>query len=163
LFEEYAIPIEFDGRGVDAWSIDETAREWNPYIQRDWFLSERDLAKLPTFAYRVLKKDDVSDKRDPAAQVAIGSASGDDMISIVSAGSRKEVDLKLFSGDRVRFRSGPVKGALSIQVVGDEGVFIPELPITPDWVTLEFSNSRLPRKFTARVVDHGEGVGEWGR
>jgi hypothetical protein len=48
-----------------------------------------------------------------------------------------------------------------MEVAGHESVFIQRLPTTRDWVTLEFSNSRLPSEFEIKVVDHGHGVGDW--
>jgi hypothetical protein len=48
-----------------------------------------------------------------------------------------------------------------MEVVGFSGIFISNLPITTDWVTLEFSNSKLPPKFEVKVIDQGQGVGEW--
>jgi hypothetical protein len=48
-----------------------------------------------------------------------------------------------------------------MEIVGQEGTFIASLPLTTDWVTLEFSNSRLPHEFTLKVVNEGQGVGEW--
>ena len=39
--------------------------------------------------------------------------------------------------------------------------FLAGLPVSPDWISLEFSNPKLPAEFTVRVVDRGQGVGEW--
>jgi hypothetical protein len=48
-----------------------------------------------------------------------------------------------------------------MSVVGSEGLFIEELPLTTDWITLEFSNAKLPATFTLKIEDAGNGVGEW--
>jgi hypothetical protein len=160
LFPVYAIPIESDGHWFRAWSIAETGAVWDDLLRRDPFVSHEDLEGLPTFAYRVVGPGE-GGGRGPAAWSGAGNAEGSGAISVASAGSRKEVDIRLGAGGRIRFRSGPVTGFPSMEIVGHEGEFIPELPKTTGWVTLEFSNARLPREFTVRVRDLGQGVGEW--
>ncbi len=161
MFSRYEIPIQSDGHRFSAWYIGEPGATWDGLILRDWFLSPEDLAGLPTFAYRIVRTGDIDDGPDPAMGRAGEAEDGGRTISVVSTGSRKEVELRLTAGRRIRFRSGQVDGSQSMQVVGYEKVFIPSLPITKDWVTLEFSNFRLPKEFTVRISDQGHGVGEW--
>jgi hypothetical protein len=158
LFPEYGIPIQSDGRRDRAWSIGQTGDAWDRLLRRGLLLPNDALANRPTFAYRVVGAG------EPAAFPNGNHGSppgGRSDISIANSGGRMLVTLRLAAGQRIRFRSGPVKDFQSMQIVGSEGVFIPRLPITTDWVTLEFSNSRLPASFTLKIEDQGQGVGEW--
>jgi hypothetical protein len=150
LFPDYDIPIESDGHRSHAWSIQEPGSIWAHLLRHDGILSSEKLAAHPTFAYRVV----------PDADSGWDSTAGNGAV-IVSA--EKELVLKLSAGKRIRYRSGPVTRPQSMQVVGFESAFLADLPVTADWVTLEFSNSTLPREFTLKIVDHGQGIGEWAR
>jgi hypothetical protein len=144
LFPEYAIPIEGDGNRLTAWSISNPGSAWAALLRRDHLASSAQLVGLPTFAYRVVPDAGSPGKSDPAPEQA-----GAEMV------------FKLHAGDRVRFRSGPVAGTQRMEVVEREHEFLPALPITKDWVILEFSNSRLPSDFTVIVRDRGQGTGQW--
>jgi hypothetical protein len=144
LFPEYAIPIEGDGNRLTAWSISNSGSAWAALLRRDHLASSAQWEGLPTFAYRVVQDVGSSGMSTPAAERAL-----------------PETVLKLHAGRRVRFRSGPVAGPSQMEVVGHEHEFLTALPITKDWVVLEFSNSRLPRDFTVVVRDHGQGAGQW--
>lgn len=161
LFAEYEIPIEFNGQRLLAWSIKEPGPVWDREIQRDWFLSPGEVERLPTYAYRILPLSPTDEKGKLEIPIAGQAGKSDRTITIQSVGGRKMVILKLFAGRKIRFRSGPAKDFQSMQVVGYEDAFIPKLPITKDWVVLEFSNSKLPNEFTVKVEDQGQGVGEW--
>ncbi|HEY4990279.1 MAG TPA: hypothetical protein VII09_10755 [Opitutaceae bacterium] len=154
LFSEYEIPIESDGHRFRAWSIDEPGRTWNRLLREDGSVSPEKLATLPTFAYRVVKESDADTGWGSAASTGAYAARDE------TAPGRERL-FKLSAGSRLRFRSGRVTRSQSMQILGYESVFLPDLPITTDWVTLEFSNSRLPREFTVKVDDHGQGLGEW--
>lgn len=154
LFSEYEIPIESDGHRFRAWSIDESGKTWNHLVREDVWLSPEKVAALPTFAYRVVKESDADTGWGSAASNGAHAAPGE-------AAHLKERLFKLSAGSRLRFRSGPVTRPQSMRIPGYDSVFLPDLPITTEWVTLEFSNSRLPQEFTLEVDDHGQGLGEW--
>jgi hypothetical protein len=153
LFPEYAIPIEYDGNPARAWFIQERGDTWDRLLRSDWFLSNEELEGFPTFAYRV-----VGPSIPPSGALF---SEGRNSISYVPDGPRRKVDLRLTQGVRIRYRSAGASGNPAMEVLGHETEFLPRLPITADWVTLEFSNPRLPAEFTVRVSDQGAGVGEW--
>jgi hypothetical protein len=157
LFSEYDIPIESDGHWFRAWSIQEPGAAWERLLRKDRFLSPAELGARPTFAYRVVSASELEADGWAAADPPDGSQ----MISIGSSGAKKETLIRLSTSRRIRFSSGAAKDFPFIEVIGHEKEFIPRLPLTTDWVTLEFSNSRLPKEFTVRVVDRGQGVGQW--
>jgi hypothetical protein len=161
LFSEYEIPIESDGHRIRAWSIGESGSTWNRLLRKDWFVSPEELAALPTFAYRIVKADDADAGWGPLPGDRANPALGGKLPAEEPGVAGRAIRLKLTAGSRVRFRSGPVEHSQSMRVLGYESVFLQDLPITADWVTLEFSNSRLPRDFTVEVEDHGQGLGEW--
>ncbi len=149
LFPEYWIKAQYDGSSNSGFFIKSSGATWDALLQRDRFVSASDLQNLSTFAYRVVDRSE-SDKGSnlsiPSSHIRVGS---------------HEALLRLRTGDRVRFRSGGVARCQNMEVIGHEGKFISSLPVTADWVTLEFSNSRLPSEFDVRIVDQGQGVGEW--
>jgi hypothetical protein len=49
----------------------------------------------------------------------------------------------------------------SLQIVGHEQAFSAQLPPADEWLTLEFSNQRLPEEFTIRISDSGREWGDW--
>jgi len=155
LFTDYAIPIESDGHWFRAWSIAEPGSTWDRLLRKDRLLSGAALEGRPTFAYRIVNPN------EPAPAWGDGDTGGGAAVTIALPGAPRDNVLKLSASRRIRYRSGSATDFPSMEVVGYEPMFIPRLPLTADWVTLEFSNSRLPRDFTIRVVDRGQGVGEW--
>jgi hypothetical protein len=149
LFPAYWIKAQYDGSPNSGFFTVVPGALWNARLQRDWFVSQSSLQNLPTFAFRVVDPNESDEDKSPS----ISSSS-------IRVGGH-EAFLRLKSGERVRFRSGKVATCQNMEVIGREGEFIATLPITTDWVTLEFSNSRLPREFTLKVVDQGQGMGEW--
>jgi hypothetical protein len=157
LFSDYGIPIESDGHWFRAWSIEEPGSVWEKLLARDRLLSRADMEARPTLAYRIVPPNEQNGNE---WDTGIASNAGPTVL-IQRLRSPKETVLGLSLNRRIRFRSGPAKEPPSMEVVGHEGLFIPRLPMTTDWVTLEFSNSRLPKQFVIRVADRGQGVGEW--
>jgi hypothetical protein len=157
LFPSYQVPIQYDGNWFRAWTLTLPGATWERLLRSDRLMSRANEDARPTFAYRVVGADELAaDGWDSG-----GSRESGRIVSIMAAGAKKETLIILSAGRRIRYRSGPSRDAPSMEVAGFEKMFIPWLPMTTDWVTLEFSNSRLPQKFTVRVTDHGNGVGEW--
>jgi hypothetical protein len=157
LFSDYYIPIQFDGHWFRAWSIAGPGAFWMGLLEKDHLLSSAELDACPTFAFRIVSAEELN-----ADGWDMGNAPNSGrIVSITRPGTQKETVLSLSANRRIRFRSGPASGPQFMEVVGHESMFIRRLPMTKDWVTLEFSNSRLPKEFVIRVVDHGQGVGEW--
>lgn len=150
LFPVYAVPIESDGNWFRAWSLELPGGTWDRLLGDDAFVSGEELARSPTFAYRVLPVS------GDGPQYGISAP-----LTATNDGGRSFVRLRLSQGDRIGFRSGKCSGCITMRVLGFEGVFIPRLPMTTGWVTLEFSNIRLPRSFTVEIENTGQGVGEW--
>jgi hypothetical protein len=149
LFPTYWIKAQYDGSRNSGFFIEAPGATWDALLRRDWFVSQANLQTLPTFAYRVV---DVTDT-DQGGAFSFSNL----RIKFVN----HEALLRLRMGDRVRFRSGKSARSQNMQIVGQEGEFISSLPMAANWVTLEFSNSRLPSEFTVKIVDQGQGVGEW--
>jgi hypothetical protein len=156
-FSEYGIPIESDGHWFRAWSIEEPGATWKGLIERDRFASAAELDERPTFAYRIVGANELN----ADGWGAESDPNSGRLVSIAQPGGGGGRVMRLSKSGRILFRSGPVKDFPFMEVVGHEKTYIPRLPMTTDWVTLEFSNSTLPREFTIRVTDHGQGVGEW--
>jgi hypothetical protein len=150
LFPTYEIKVAYDGSRNSNFSIVNSGSTWDALLRKDWFISSRHLEKLPTFAYRIIGTNDPQPRDD--THLVLGP--------LISA-KPHEVLLQLRAGSRVRFRSGPVSICQEMEIIGLGKTFIPNLPITADWVTLEFSSSKLPREFTVRIEDRGQGVGDW--
>jgi hypothetical protein len=151
-FPDYAVPIEFDGNPLSTWSIREPGDIWMEALGGAHLIPTGDLESLPTYPFRVVADG------DPGAE-------GPGPRAVVSRASRgpvgMELTLRLRRGDRVRFRSGGPGGRARMHVDGCEGAFIEDLPRTGGWVTLEFSNSRLPADFALTVDGDERGMGEW--
>jgi hypothetical protein len=150
LFPMYEFKVAYDGSRNSNFSIMNSGATWNALLRKDCFVSPTYLETLPTFAYRIVGTDD-SEQSDNA-RATLGP-----VITVTP----HDAFLQLRAGNRIRFRSGKVSDCQRMEVVGFSGIFISNLPITTDWVTLEFSNSKLPPKFEVKVIDQGQGVGEW--
>jgi hypothetical protein len=159
LFPVYGIPIEYDGHREDAWMIEEPGETWANLLRTDGLVTGTRLAELPTFAYRLVSEKEAEDA--PKEAGASATAAGPSMVHRTDDRGRDQVRLEFADGRRVRFRSGPAKDGLRMRVVGRESDFLPCLPTTQGWVTLEFTNSNLPARFVVEVDDAGEGAGEW--
>jgi hypothetical protein len=71
--------------------------------------------------------------------------------------------LQLDRGARVLYRSGPSPNGNQKLVIRDASSLLVRalLPITPDWIVLEFDDPRLPDHFLADFEDDGGALGEW--
>ena len=155
-FSEYAVPVEYDGNQLLAWSLHEPGNIWMNALVGYHVIPTGDLSGLPTYPCRVLADPD-------AGQVPGTGGPGPD--AVIAGASRGplglEVTLRLRRGDRVRFRSGGEISRARMHVDGCEDAFIEDVPRTGGWVTLDFSNSRLPAEFALTVDGDLRGLGEW--
>jgi hypothetical protein len=71
-----------------------------------------------------------------------------------------DIVFTLKKGDRLLYRSGPTSGQQTLKITGKAELHS-QLPIAPEWITLDFSNPTLPNEFTATFIDNGSGWGEW--
>ena len=161
LFPQYNVPIESDGNRSRAWSISEPGKTWEALLKHDELFALGHKEALPTYAYRVLTEaSDVG--RGVSKKVQTASPN---RVTATSLGKMenegKELLISLTAGSRVQYRSGQAEGSPSMEVVGHENEFIAALPVSGNWVVLEFSNSKLPSEFRLRVRDVGHGLGEW--
>jgi hypothetical protein len=157
LFPRYEVPIESDGHWFRAWGIDEPGTVWDRLLQHDPLLNPSRLERSPTYAYRIVGNGELN----ADGWVEGPAPAGGPKVLIPAIGAQTEKALELSRGRRVRFRCGPNAKPPHVEIVGHESEFLPRLPQTNDWVMLEFSNSRLPREFAVRVIDQGQGVGDW--
>jgi hypothetical protein len=157
LFARYEIPIQSDGHWFRAWGIDEPGATWDRLLRNDHLLDPSRLEQNPTYAYRVVGAGELASNRWFEAQAPAGGPK----ILIPATGTLPERAIELSQGRRVRFRCGPTAIPPLMEVVGHEPEFLARLPPTNDWVTLEFSNARLPKNFTIKVTDQGQGAGDW--
>lgn len=71
------------------------------------------------------------------------------------------VEFKARRGDRLLFRSGPTGGRQLLELPGIGLPALP-LPVALDWAVLELDGNELPAgEFGVRMVDNGQGWGEW--
>lgn len=78
---------------------------------------------------------------------------------IHSDADRGRVSLRIKSGDRMLYKSGPTSGKqyLDFHFLNESVV----LPVAEDWVVLDFSSNLLPQDFVVTFRDDGEAWGEW--
>lgn len=69
------------------------------------------------------------------------------------------VSVHLKRGDRVLYRSGPTAGNQVVTLDNDSKKIM--LPVSLEWVVLDFSSPHLPEQFVATFKDEGSGWGEW--
>lgn len=173
LFPEYAIPVHIDGNRASTWFLKLSGKSCTELLGRDLLVSSKEIDKHPTFAYAVLKANVSNNRQEVQIPMLISSTmTGTDFQKSKLEGYRVigsyntsdadvgEVLLKLRRGDHVRYRSGP-GGGQSLSIVGYEQAFIAQLPVSNDWVILEFSNAKLPAEFFVKIKDEGQGWGEW--
>jgi hypothetical protein len=157
LFARYEIPIESDGHWFRAWSIDEPGATWDRLLRSDPLLGRSTFERGPTFPVKVVGGEETNSNGWSEAPPA---ADGPRVV-LPPSGISPEKVIELSRDRRVRFRRSPAEPAPLVEIPGHESEFLSSLPPTDGWVTLEFSNSRLPAKFTVRVIDRGQGVGDW--
>jgi hypothetical protein len=147
LFPEYAVPIQFDGSRLRPWPpLRASQAVWRRVLSAPTLLPAGREELRPTFAYRV-----------------VDGAAAAERIASLAARSAPEFKLELKRGDRLFFKPPSADVAAQMRIAGWERAFIPDLPLTEDWVLLEFSNEKLPAAFTLIVAGHGPGWGEWAR
>jgi hypothetical protein len=157
LFPRYAIPIESDGHWFRAWEIDEPGATWDRLLREDHLLSRERSESGPTNAYRIVGNAELNSNGWLEAPPPAGGPT----VLVPGTGTHAEKVIPLSMDRRVRFRCGEIANPPLVEIAGHETEFLTRLPPTGDWVTLEFSNSRLPGEFTVRVIDRGQGVGDW--
>lgn len=171
LFSEYALPVQYDGRRALARQVWLPGKLCSEYLARDLMLSRADLEELPTFPYIVL-----SDSPAPVtsqARFESGTIDGADFyrshldgLRVVGSHQNGDSDtgqlvLRLRRGDHLAYRSGPNSENQRLTVVGAESMFLTQLPTATEWITLDFSNAKLPAEFLLTITDQGAGWGEW--
>jgi hypothetical protein len=168
LFARYDVPIQFDGDQWNAWSISASGETWNDLLRHDLTESMERIDARPTFAYRWVRDehDAVAQPMMPVnATPARDGAFADGGSVLAHVGARWAVGptlvFEMKRGDRLLYRSGESRTPHTMHVRGLEQRFIPRLPVTCEWRTLEFSNAELPDSFTLEIADDGDGTGEW--
>lgn len=68
--------------------------------------------------------------------------------------------LKMKQGDKLLYRSGPT-GQRQAVAMKDNPQLASLLPVSTEWVELEFSSDFLPDTFELKFSDNGDGWGEW--
>jgi len=64
-------------------------------------------------------------------------------------------------GDVIGYLSGPTSNNLNVKIIGLEGIFSSNLPVSLYWSYLDFSNDLLPTEFDVEFVDYGRSWGSW--
>jgi len=67
------------------------------------------------------------------------------------------IRLKLKKGDTLFYRSGPTVTQQTIRI--NDAAY--PLPLSTEWVLLEFNNPNSPQEFDVELKDAGDGWGEW--
>jgi hypothetical protein len=70
------------------------------------------------------------------------------------------ITLQLSKGDVIFYRSGPNTANQHIDIMATPAIHR-TLPVSTDWVALNFSVPTLPEHFQLKLEDAGSGWGEW--
>lgn len=171
LFVKYAIPVQTDGNKSSAWRAILPGDKCAALLERDLFASLSRLRDTPTFPYLVSKPN--LEKMDWKTELVNNTMTGADFDNSKIEGFRVigsydksdadtgEVVLRLHRGSHLLYRSGPQNSEQYIIIEDHEKDFIWELPPSTTWVSLDFSNSRLPDVFLVKIQDRGKRWGEW--
>jgi hypothetical protein len=166
-FASYDIPVETNGSAQNAWRTRLPGTVCAELLDRAW-LKDAGTAAQP-FAYTAYKERGTNG----GAEVLNNTMNGMDFFKSKIEGYRVigsyrssdadtgEVMLKLKRGASILYRNGPGHHGQSLQIVGHEQAFSAQLPPADEWLTLEFSNQRLPEEFTIRISDSGREWGDW--
>jgi hypothetical protein len=169
-FAQYQIPIQYDGTGVGIWYLPISGATCERLLANDYFYRARRLETKAVVPYVVVNS---SQRDQPVAQLISDDMRGSDfqkstLPGLVTVGSFVHSDqdrgfatFKVRRGERLFYRSGPRTSKQQLWILGSRQHFIETLPVSLEWVTLDFSNRRLPDEFTVRVIDDGTGYGEW--
>ena len=176
-FDNYVIPIHFDGNAERSLSFNMTRRQCQALLAKDPF--SRSVVKMPGFPLRVIGKAKIGQPLEASdVTVRFGSVQqgngwlGTDYDKshcggMVVLGSYVDSDantgsltLKMKRGDKLRYRTGPTVGKQFIEVQGTRFPVM-TVPGAQGWVLLDFSNDVLPADFFVKFSDQGTGWGEW--
>jgi len=178
-FSEYALPIHYDGNAALSWSLPMSGSVCADLLGRDPFARP---AAERTYPYRAIQMTTLALKGLNApdlSAIKTNEWKGLDYYSIVSGTttlpalyeikgsfltSNAEVGvltLHIRRGQQILFRSEPKSKKQRIVVAGGESNFYDALPLTSEWVILDFSNRLLHEEFDVRFIDGGTGWGEW--
>lgn len=169
LFPEYAIPVEMDGRRAwPGWELALHGTDCARLLQRDVFASRAEVEQLPTFAFSVARADwnnppatvEVLTNTMHGGDVHVSARPGYRIVGTYPSG-RGEIRLRLAKGDSLLYRSGPDKRGQRIEIEGLATEFFDTAPLADEWLKLTFANAHLPERFVVRVVDDGDGEGQW--
>jgi hypothetical protein len=169
LFPRYVLPVQYDGDRNSAWELSLSGADCQALSGRA-LLDARAPAGRPPFAYTAYRQRPLAGQAELLSSTMNGADFAKSQIAgyrvLGSYAERGDADagvvlLKMRRGGSILYRSGPGRRGQSLQVVGREQDFSAQLPLAADWVTLEFSNQRLPEEFTLRISDTGQGWGEW--
>lgn len=180
FFENYAIPIHYNGDISLAWKLDLSGKQCRKIISADTLIDQNYSERILTYPYRIIKQDADYNK---AKVINIGSIFknewlGKDFYSFNeskntlpgfevigsfngSNGDSGGLSLKMNRGDQIWYRSEPRSKKQFIEIENHQSDFTTLLPSTSDWVLLDFSNSKLPENFVVNFIDGGDGWGEW--
>jgi hypothetical protein len=174
----YPIPVQFDGHGAVGWVLPWTGSQCRSLAAGDLLarvIPPLGLPPVPYHARAFTAAEGAPELFAPVASVVADGWRGTDvqdsrLPGFVVIGSYRTADadegsltLKLDRGARVLYRSGPSPNGNQKIVVRDASslLFRALLPITPEWVVLEFDDPRLPDHFLADFEDDGVAPGEW--
>jgi len=175
-YDRYVLPVQFDGHAASAWGLEMTRQQCVSLLAKDPFYRPADASGFP---FRVINKAaDIGSSL--ASLVTVGSRNVqpghqwlradfgnprfDGMVvlgNFVHSGANigsPVVEIK--RGDRLLYRSGPVRGKQIVEVLRTRFPAT-ALPPAADWVLLDFSNDLLPEEFAVKFSDEGTDWGEW--
>jgi hypothetical protein len=175
-YDRYVIPVQFDGHAATAWGLEMTKQQCESLLAKDPFYRPTDALGFP---FRVISKAadgglflpklvTVGSRNVQAGNEWLGADFGKSRFDgMVVLGSFIDSDANTGSlvvdmkrGDKLLYRSGPMRGKQIVEVLGTR-FSATNLPAATDWVLLDFSNDLLPEEFAVRFSDRGTGWGEW--
>lgn len=169
-FDRYRIPVQYDGTGMGLWYLPVTRETCARLLEKDPFRAAAEARGAALLPYRVAKG--VETER-PLGRLLKDDMHGADFARtalpgrvVVGSFVQSDADLgsatfRLRRGESLMYRSGPRSAGQRLFIVGAEQRFASNLPVSLEWVTLDFSNRQLPEEFTVRVSDESGSYGEW--
>lgn len=167
FFEQYTFPVHYDGHKESAWNVMLYKKQYAMYQKNDLFFPESQLA-YPIYPYTLISVDKVDSNRyaiktnikemssfcnntDTNPNIPISG----DWIEYKSKAKNGIIILSLKRGDVIIFRNASSETDQTLEIIGYEKKFKKELPITPEWTFLEFTNSILPNQFEVKFKGTG--------
>jgi hypothetical protein len=146
VFQNYTVPVQYDGHRESTWSLKLTGEQCRELLDRELISSPSLRSDHSTFPFTVEKT----------------AAAGGPWLSRVTRVSGAEAfSVRIRRGSRIIFRTGGLGKTNRVTILESSHEFLTQLPIAKNWIVLEFSNSKLPEEFTVEFAITGGTSNDW--